>query len=199
MSVSIDATGSVVRPPRKSQKIDGSDKLKHVFMYPILAKTDSKSVSIAQMITQDQSSENIEFFLKKMFKHPIRAPAEFVCDESKAILKALVSSYTDCDGIESYIQKCISSLLTGAPPPKCQIRLDRSHFVKNVTRKINHRDHRKRNFFRCVFGYLIICDDFNLAKKIIHDFFTIILNEYDGMDDSGAPLPSEISKKSSLI
>lgn len=176
MSVSIDATGSIVRPPRKSQKMDGSDKLKHVFLYTVMAKFDSKSVAIGQMITQDQTSENLEFFLKKMFKYPIKPPEEFVCDESKAMLKALVSAYTTCDGIVPYIDYCMSSLQTGSPPPKCQIRFDRSHFVKNVTKKIKHRDHRKRNFYRCVIGYLINCDDFNIAKKIIADFFTIILN-----------------------
>lgn len=192
---SVDATGSIVRPPQRSQKIDGTDKLKHVFLYSIMAKTDSKSIPIAQMITQDQSSENIEFFLKKMFKHPIKPPAEFVCDESKALLKALISAFTKCDGIEEFVDQCILTLQTGAAPPKCQIKLDRAHFIKNAEKKIKDRDHRKRNFCRCVIGYLITCDDFNIVKAIIRDFFTIILNEYDGNDEHGEPLPSEISKK----
>lgn len=192
---SVDATGSIVRPPRRSQKIDGTDKLKHIFLYSIMAKTDSKSIPIAQMITQDQSSENIEFFLKKMFKHPIKPPAEFVCDESKALMKALISAFTKCQGIEEFIDQCMQTLQTGAAPPKCRIKLDRAHFIKNAEKKIKDRDHRKRNFYRCVIGYLITCDDFNIAKAIIRDFFTIILNEYDGNDEHGEPLPSEISKK----
>lgn len=195
MSVSLDATGSCIRPPRRSQKMHGSEKLKHVFLYSALAKTDSKSVPIAQMITQDQSSENIEFFLKKMFRTPIKPPDEFVVDESKAILKALVVTFTSCDGIATYIDKCMSSIQTGTPPPECQIRLDRSHFVKNIARKIKHRDHRKRNFFRCIIGFLITCDDFDIAKSIILDFFTVILNEFDGNDEVDEPLPSEISRK----
>lgn len=194
ISVSLDATGSLIRPPRRSQKIDGSEKLKHVFLYSVMAKTASKSVQIAQMITQDQSSENIEFFLKKMFKFPIKAPIEFVCDDSKALLKALVSTFTTCDGIVPYIEQCMTSLQTGASPPKCQIRLDRSHFIKNIARKIKYRDHRKCNFYRCVIGYLHTCDDFNIVKKILLDFFTIMLNEYDGVDDSNEPLPAEISR-----
>lgn len=51
MCVSIDATGSVAKPPLKSQKMEGREKLKHVFLYPIMAKNNLKSVSIAQMVT----------------------------------------------------------------------------------------------------------------------------------------------------
>lgn len=193
MSVSIDATGSVVKPLQKSQKIDGSDKLKHVFLYSIYAKTNSKSVPIGQMVTQDQTFENIEFFMRKMFKHPMRAPREFVMDESKAQLKA-VSIYIGYDGIEEYIEECMATLLTDATPPKSQIRYDRSHFCRNVARKIRHRDHRRQNFYRCVIGYLLKCGDFNIVKKILYDFFTVIFNEYDGHNVFNEALPSETSK-----
>lgn len=57
--ISMDATGSVIIPPARSQKKDGSEELKHVFFYTIMAKTSGKSVPIAQMISQDQSSEFI--------------------------------------------------------------------------------------------------------------------------------------------
>lgn len=192
--VSIDATGSLVKPPSKSQKVDGDDKLKHVFLYTIMAKNDSKSVAVAQMLTQDQSSENIEFFLKKMYKHPLKPPNEFVCDGSKAILKAIATAFTHCDGIESYVNQCIISLETGTAPPKCQIRLDRSHFVKTVTSKITYRDFRKRNFYRCIIGFLIKCDKFDVVKEVVYDLFTVLRNENDEIDEFGDILPAEASK-----
>lgn len=65
ISISIDATGSVVTPPLRSQKMDGSKTLKHVFLYSIMAKTATKSVPIAQMLSQDQSSEFIELFFEE--------------------------------------------------------------------------------------------------------------------------------------
>lgn len=194
MCISIDATGKLVKPPKRSQKIEGCDKLKHVFLYAVMVKTDSKSLGIAQMITQDQTYENIEYFLKKMFKSQVKPPGEVVCDESKALIKALVSTFTTCDGIVDYVRQCMSSLQTGAPPPTCQIRYDRSHFVTNTSRKIKDPDQRKQNFYRCVVGYLIQCDDFGLVKKILGDFFTIILNPYDGCDESNQPLPAEVSR-----
>lgn len=198
ISLSIDATGSLIIPLKLSQKIIGTNKLKHVFLYQIMLKISSgKSVPIAQMLSQDHSSEFIELFLRKIFKR-IKPPTEIVSDESKALLKALAATFASCDGIDSYVKKCMESLLTGAPKPLIQLRIDRSHFVKNITNKIKDRDHRRRIFFRGVIGYLIQCDDFEVAKRIIEDFFTVILNEYDGSDDIGL-LPSEISKRKLLL
>lgn len=193
MSLSGDATGSLVKPPPRSQKIDGSSKLKHVFFYSFMAKTGNRSVPILQMVSQDQSTDFIIFFLKKMFKG-LKLPSEIVCDESKALLKAFAVAFANQDNIEKYIAACMSSILYGTAAPACYIRIDRSHFVKNSTRKIKYRDFRKQNLFRGVIGYLIKCDNFRTARKIIHDFFTVILNENDGFDDVG-PLQSECAKK----
>lgn len=190
ISISIDATGSLITPPNRSQKIEGSDKLKHVFLYTIMAKTSTKSVPIAQMISQDQTTEFIMLFLKKTFKDLI-PPREIVCDEGKALLKALSGSFANLESTADFIACCMSSLLKGTEPPKCIIRIDRSHFVHKLAMKIKYRDFRKQNLFRGVFGYLMQCDSFQTAKKIILDFFTVILNENDGVDEFGVALPSE--------
>lgn len=42
---------------------------------------------------------------------------------------------------------------------------------------------------------MIQCDSFDTARKIILDFFTVILNENDGSDEFGVPLPSEEARK----
>lgn len=152
---------------------------------------------ILQMLSQDHSSEFIEFFLRKAFKK-MKAPKEFVTDESKALMKAVVKAFTKCDGIESYVIQWMAALRTGSPIPLFRLQIDRSHFVNNITRKINERDHRRTNFFRGVIGYLIQCEDFGTAKKIIHDFFTVILNKFDGSIDSN-PLPSETCKQKLLL
>lgn len=194
ISISIDATGSLVQPPLKSEKIQGTDKLKHVFLYTIMAKTGSKSVPIGQVLSQDQSSDFITFFLRKMFRE-LKAPAEIVCDESKALLKALCTAFTRYDTVEDYINACTDALEKGTVPPNCSIRIDVSHFVKNVTREIRDRDFRRRNLFRGVIGFLIKCANFSTAKKVIKDFFTLIMNESDGVDEYQHLLPSEEAKK----
>lgn len=194
MTITFDATGSLVTPPLRSQKIPGTDKLKHCFVYPIMAKTATKSIPIAQMISQDQTSEFISFFIQKVFKK-LKLPEAIITDGGKALLKSVCKTFAHCDNLEDYIACSMSSLLFGTPPPKRYVRIDRSHFVKNVSNKIKHRDYRKRNLFRCVVGCLIQCDSFEYAINIITDLFTVILNEHDGVDDSNQQLPAEISKR----
>lgn len=206
ISISIDATGSLVIPPSQSQKIGGRSKLKHIYLYSIVVKTGGKSVPIAQMLSQDQSSEFIEYCLRKLFKN-VCAPREIVCDESKALLKALSSVFGKAWSLNDYVNQCMSAVLKGADVPPCYLRLDRSHFVKNLTRNIKDRDFRRRQFFLGVIGYLIQCNNFDAAKEIIRDFFTVILNRFDGadvnsveLDDTGKQklLPAEISKQKLL-
>lgn len=194
LSISTDATGSVVMPPPRSQKIEGTEKLKHVFLYVGMLKTAGKSVPFTQMLSQDQSSDQITFWLKKSFKN-LKPPREVVCDESKALLKSLVETFAGYRKLENYVAACMSSLINGTSPPDCYIRIDRSHFVKNVTKKIRDRDQRRQKFYRGVVGYLIGCDTFSTAKKIIHDFFTVILNMNDGEDEHNQLLPSELARK----
>lgn len=194
VSISIDATGSVVRAPPRSQKIKNTDKLKHVFLYTIMLKTDSASVAINQMLSQQHSHEFICYFLKFMFKNT-KKPNEIVLDNSKALIAASVISFTRCRNLSDYIKLCMESIENNASPPECYIRLDRSHFVKNVTKKIVDRDDRKQSFYRSVIGYLIQCDSFEQAKIVISHFFVVLLNRYDGTDEDGCELPTEQSKK----
>lgn len=64
-----------------------------------MAKTSTKSVAIAQVLTQDQSTEFIILFLKKTFKN-LRPPGEIVCNEGKALLKALVGTFANFENIK---------------------------------------------------------------------------------------------------
>lgn len=192
--ITLDATGSVINPPLRSQRKDGSEQLKHVFFYTIMVKTHNKSVPIAQMISQDQTSEFITLFLRKMFKK-VRQPAEVVCDESKALLKALAQTFTGFDRIEDYVSACMSAHLIGSQAPLCYFRIDRSHFIKNLTRKVKYRNFHKQKLIRGIFGYLIQCNCFATVKNVVLDFFTLILSEYDGIAQDGVALPSEEAKK----
>lgn len=194
MQLSVDATGSIIKPPKMSQTMDLSEMLKHMFLYQIMAMAYGKSVPVAQIISQDQSSDFIEFFFKKMFKD-LKDPIQFNCDEGKALMKAIVKVFCGYESVKMLIRAYIDTLLFDAPRPQLLLQIDRSHMVKNITKKIKYSDFRKQNFFRCTIGYLIQCANFEAAKKIIEDFFTIIMNSHDGNDEYGKPLPSESAKK----
>lgn len=154
------------------------------------------SIPLFQMISQRHTARFISFWLEECFnKMPILpSPGEVVCDDSKALLLAFVKTFTIFHSVKEYIRACIGSVDRGSPPPGCYIRLDRSHFVKNLIRKVANKDVRKRDLFRSIFGYLIQCEDFKQAKEIILDFFTLILNKFVGSNSAGE-LPAEKSKK----
>lgn len=123
----------------------------------------------------------------------IKPPLEIVYDESKALLKAICRKFAKTTDLNDYVSQCMSALLEDKPTPSCYVWVDRSHFVKNFARKIKDRDFRRRQFFHGVVGYLIKCENFEVAKRIISDFFTVILNRFDGSIEN-KPLPSEESK-----
>lgn len=196
MAISIDATGSIIKPPSNSAISPKNAKLKHIYLYNVMLKTDGASIPIFQMISQKHTARFISYWLGEcFFKIPILAPpSEVVCDDSKAFLLALVKTFTIYHSVKEYIAACMRSLETGTSAPECYIRLDRSHFVKTLIRKIADKDVRKRDFYRQIFGYLIQCSDFREAKCIIADFFTVILNKFVGSNSSGY-LPAEKSKQ----
>lgn len=74
----------------------------------------------------------------------------------------------------------MKSILTNEEPPKCFIRIDRSHFVRSLFRnqELKKMDTRKSDFFRSVFGYLIKCDSIQEVEKIAEDLFIIICSKF---------------------
>lgn len=196
MVLAIDATGSVVQPPKNSEISKTTQQLKHVFFYNVMAKrTNAKSVPILQMLSQKHTSEWIAYWLGAWSKDISKKPAEIVIDGSKALLLAIIKIFTTRTNVKNYIHSCMMSIKTGILPPECYIRYDRSHFIKNLHRNIKEKDYRKKRFYLSVCGYLIQCDRFDVAEKIIQDFFTVLLNKFDGIGDDGEKVPAENAKK----
>lgn len=193
MAIALDSTGSLVIPPDDSEISSKTQKPKHIFLHNMMAKTDSTSIPIAQAISQDSTARFISNWIDEIFTD-MPPPGEVVCDGSKALMLALVRALTPYRSVKEYIQANIKSVEVGCLPPNCFLRLDRSHFIQNLSKKIAYKNSEKRNFFRCVFGFLIQCNDFDEARHIIADLFTVILNKYTGTE-SGVPLPAGRSKR----
>lgn len=192
MAISIDATGSVVLPPKDSELSPKTQKPRHIFLYNIMAKTDLTSVPIFQMISQRQTAQFICYWLEELFtKMP--PPSEVVCDGSKALILSLVKALTEFKTVNEYKHACIQSLEKGHETPKCFIRLDRSHFSHNVSKIIAYRNPLKRDLLRSTFGFLFQCESFDEAKILIFDLFTLIMNKIDGSKD-GIVKPVQKSK-----
>lgn len=143
MAISCDATGGVVIPPNDSELSTKTQKLKHIFFYNMMAKTEFGSIPMSQMLSQRHTARFIGNWIAEVFTD-MPMPFEVVCDGSKALILALVNALTRYHSVKEYIRACITSLETGRSPPKCFIRLDRSHWVHSLIKNFGYKDMRKK-------------------------------------------------------
>lgn len=198
-TVSIDATGSLVSSTNLLNNL-GLDhiKLPHILLYLIVAKTaEGVSVPIAQFLSADQRSLSISFFLQSWLLDFKVNPKEIVLDDSAALLKSCVMSFASCESVNEYIQKCYM-VLNGnkeAIPP-CFIRLDISHFVKNLHRLdlFKKIDRRVSKFYLCCIGVMISCESFDDIKNITKHILIVANNPSEGTLLNGQLLPTQASR-----
>lgn len=182
MCLCVDATGSLIIPPEESTDSHGTGKKKHIFLYNLMAKREEgKSVTIHQAISQTQNTSFIVYWLSRWFEFSQKPPAEIVCDQSRALINAILRTFTSCKNLDTYVKRCLSALDNNGELPEIFLRFDRSHIVNNMKKRITNTDFRKEKLFQNVFGYLIQCNDMNEVKKIVTNLFTTIYNKYDGV------------------
>lgn len=190
--VSIDATGSVVKgtvlPEVNIFTKNANKQKKHVFLYVMMCyREDGSSIPLCHMLSEVNTQENISMFLKQWLSGK-SAPNECVSDDSAAILGAVVTNFTGFISTNSYLQNCFN-ILEGDNHNNiripCYIRLDKSHFVKNLYRQscFEHVDNRVKNFYvRCVL-LLRQTANYSQLKNILDDIITLALNRYGGLTD----------------
>lgn len=106
IKLSIDATGSIFKKLQPPLTL----KHKHVFFYVAVLQTNGSScVPMTQMITDSHSLGNICYWLKTWIKTK-KPPHEVVCDDSSALLGAIVKAFTHCNTTREYISYCFSVL-----------------------------------------------------------------------------------------
>lgn len=106
------------------------------------------------------------------------------------MIKAAVQTFTDCKSTSEYIERC-ERILNGFPERlECYIRLDVSHFVKNVMKNEAFKKMHplQRQFYQCVIGVMIQCDPFEKLKEIVENVLIVATMPYECED-----LPTEQS------
>lgn len=109
MSISIDATGGLMstRALLNGLNLDASSyKLPHIFLYVIMAKTQTgRSAAVGQMISACQSARTIGYWLDCWLTE-FRKPKEVVMDQSAALLKACITRFASCS-VHEYTGMCV--------------------------------------------------------------------------------------------
>lgn len=86
-----------------------------------------------------------------------------VCDESKALLNAIIWAFTPFLTVEQYANSC-SEVNT---IPQCYIRIDVAHFIKGWSSFLSIVRPRIKEYYLASIGILIVCTDLVAARAII--------------------------------
>lgn len=177
--VFINASGGFLKKITKmSGELSGP-----MYIYLIVIRSPAGQFSIAQMISEKHTTEDISFWLSSFEHFGAIRPKEVIVDGSDALLNACARTYTNTDSIRLYADQCRK--LT----PRCWIRCDVAHFVKNWASYLTkHCQIKKvRVFYLAAIGRLIRCQNLEDAQILLKAIFTASLSESAGELPSGEP------------
>lgn len=172
--ISLDATGGLILNRSLIADVQQETQLKidlpHVFLYLISIKVPGgKSIPIGQMLSAQQDSLKISYFLDR-WMIDFGRPREVVMDDSAALLKSCAASFASCKSTHEYILKCFR-VLNGdmVDSPKAFIRLDVAHFVHNLHRNkiMKNLKPEVKHLYLSVFGFLMQCENFETITTVV--------------------------------
>lgn len=197
----IDATGSIVKNFRKF----GLDKTKHLFLYEALVYDSHKkqNFTVTNMISESHSNVAISNWLLKWINTDLKKPKETVCDNSLALLSAIVKSFTQYSSVQDYVRVCADLLTKKISPnshwlPQCFVRIDVAHFIKICCKwtPLKSVPRRVKEIILRSIGLLIKSQCITEIRSILLSMFVVFSNETDGINIlSGEETPCEVHKK----
>lgn len=139
------------------------------------------------MLSQSHDANSITYWLRS-WSSDKKLPNEVVIDASEALILASIQTFTEYTTTNTYLSACMKALLGNDKPPRCLVRLDRSHFVAAVQRNkvLRKMDSRVGRLIKGIIGYLIQCVSFEICRLILLKLFTLINNEYVNDDVNSA-------------
>lgn len=183
---------------------DDKDVYKDCFLYVVSLQSPHGNVPAFQFITQRQNTDFIQYscacWKSKHFTK--KNPDEAIMDHSNALLLSTVQCFTSCKTMHQYLNDCYDALFKNRPPPRCYIRLDRSHMVKEILHLpcLKHHDMRRKRLYQRIFGFLMTIESITDAEDILTKMFIILLNKYenDPFVSSAKVFLKNISEKHSI-
>lgn len=149
------------------------------------------SVPLCQMLSGKHDHATIASWLEKWVKCVRNPPREIIIDESAALLLAVVKSFTQFNLVIEYLNCChriIDDEEAEVELPKCFIRHDVSHIVKNLKKsKIFEKvDKRIKRFYLLCIGTLFKLEQFVDLKNVIKDILCIVLSQFESPESEAS-------------
>lgn len=184
----IDATGGVISNFKKF----GIVKTKHIFLYEALVyhPENMHSFTVTNMLSEDHSNMTIFHWLAKwIINSSVPRPKETVCDQSLALLSAIVQCFTQYSSLQEYLNICSDLVLGDLHAdshwlPKCYVRIDVAHFIKLACKWVPLKTvpRRVKEVILRTIGLLIKCQSLNQMYELLLSLFIVLINETDGND-----------------
>lgn len=187
-SIAIDATGSIVK------KIIHPDKSKsqHIFLYTCVVNSPDKvKYPVTQMISESHTTLWILLWLMQWTQSGAPPPREVTCDQSVALLTAVVRAFTGCVSIDKYADEIWEDKIL----PSCYIRIDVAHFIKKYAKFLKIVRPKIKTFYLASISKLIITRSIEEAENILFSIFIIALNDTEGKSLDGRDTSCEIHKE----
>lgn len=194
-TISIDATGGIVRKPiLMSGRITSN-----IFLYEIcvMDRINYCQFSVAHMLSERHDNNIIGNWLSEWQGTGVPRPKVIVTDQSLALMMAAVTSFTQYSSLAKYLDIC-SLLINNKTTElsKCMLRNDFNHvmhilstwFDKQISKRIKH-------FYLCSSGLIISSTDFKDIKLLLKYIFTIAFSETDGYNLDGTLTDCEFAKQ----
>lgn len=195
----IDATGSVVKNFIKF----GTEKTKTIFLYEAFAydKNKAHSFTVTNMLSESHNTISIYNWLANWMASNVPPPKLVVCDQSLALLSAIVKAFTQYSSLRTYINACADIITNRLLKdfrwlPQCYIKLDIAHFMKLTSQwpPLKLLSRKMREIILRTIGCLIKCQDLEDIYALLLSLFISITNESNGTDkNSGIETSCEIN------
>lgn len=174
--LSFDATGGLIS--RSSilfdikHRFDKMPEIPHIFLYLMCVKNcDGVSVPVGQMLSSQQDSTTISMFLNRWLDD-FSQPDEIVTDDSSALQKSIVRSFTRFQSVKDYVEACFM-ILNGEKInlPEVFLRNDVPHYIKNLHKDKTFRkiDKRVKHFYLSAIGFILQSEDYDAIKSVVKD------------------------------
>jgi hypothetical protein len=154
------------------------------------------------MLSERYTTVAISNWLLNWLNHDVTVPKQTVCDQSLALLSAIVKCFTQYSSLQDYIRAC-ASLLNGDVAlqsywvPTCFVRIYIAHFIKTISKWMPLKSvvRRVREVILRTMGFLIKSQSLTEIRSILLSLFVVFTNETDGLDIHGEDTPCEKHKK----
>lgn len=156
------------------------------------------------MISERHTTLAIFNWLAKWLSHNVPLPKEAVCDQSIALLSAIVQAFTQYSSLHQYLIVCAELILGKLSSdshwlPNCFVRTDVAHFMKIVctwkSLKAPNVSRRVREVIIRSIGSIIKSQSLSEMHSIFFSLFIVLSNETDGANiETGRDTPCERHK-----